>query len=284
MKLGIAPPGTYGLDFFTVESLQTYKDLGFSGVTPYTGDFEQFTKAECAQVKAACEGSGVEVFELGKYLTNFVSLEPAVRAASVEETKLALERAAWMGCPVVIVGSGSLHPTDMWMDHPGNHTWRSFDYLVKSLQAAVKTAEDVGVDLAMECHTYTALDSPERVRNVVDAVDSPRLKVDLDPVNWITYATYWDNGPLIHHMFDLLSDVIMGGHAKDVRQEDGLIVHLDETYAGNGNLNYGVFLTRFAQLDPELYLMLEYCPADKMEWARDFVYAEAAKVGASFIS
>ena len=284
MKLGLAPSGARDIDFFQAAELQSIKDLGFSGIAPYVPGFEQFTPEQCSQAKAACEQARVDLVELGQYMTNFIDTDPAVRQASIETTKQALERAQLMGCPVVIVGSGSFNPAQAWFDHKENHSWRSFEFLVQSLKEAVKTAESAGVDLALECHTYTALDSPEKVRDVVEAVGSPRLRVDLDPVNWITYATYWDNGPYLHHMFDLLGDVIMGGHAKDARQEDGLIVHLNETYAGDGNLDYGVYLTRMDQLDPDTYLVMEHTEMDNVPAARDYILAQAEKVGVSFIT
>jgi sugar phosphate isomerase/epimerase len=85
-------------------------------------------------------------------------------------------------------------------------------------------------------------------------------------------------------MFDVLGDAIMGGHAKDARQEDGLIVHLNETHAGDGNLNYGAYLTRMAQLAPDTYLIIEHTPPELVEDARDYILAEAKKVGVSFVA
>jgi sugar phosphate isomerase/epimerase len=281
MKLGLSPAELFGLEFFDVENLQRIKKLGFSGVGPGIPGFEKCSRDECEKVKQQCKKAGMDLVQLGQYMTNFVSPEAAVRKASIEQTRVSLERASWMGCMSVIVGSGSLNK-NMWFDHKDNHTWRSFNYLVQSLKECAKAAEGVGIDLGVEPHTFTALDSPERVRDVIDAVGLPCLKINIDPVNWITYATYWDNGPYLHHMFDLLSDVIMSGHADDVRQEDGLIIHMNETYAGDGNLNFGVYLTRMAQLDPDLYLIIEHTKADLVPKARDYILAEAAKVGVSF--
>ena len=282
MKLGLAP-GRH-LERFDLAAAQQIKALGFSGVAPHIPNLPQYSQEQCAEVASVCQQAGLEIVEVGQYHTNFIDPDPDVRAASIETVDRAVKRAAWMGCPVIIAGSGSHNPASAWFDHPDNHSWRSFDRLVQSLREAVRAAEGVGVDLALECHTYTALDSPERVRHVIDAVASPRLKLDLDPVNWITYATYWDNGPYLHHMFDLLGDVIMGGHAKDARQEDGLIVHLNETHAGDGNLNYGAYLTRMAQLDPATYLVIEHTSMDLVPAARDYILAEAAKVGVIFVS
>jgi sugar phosphate isomerase/epimerase len=284
MKLGISPSEAWELSTFDASTLQAFKQLGFSGVVPRFSEYPTFNQTQCAWVRSVYEQAGMDPMELGQYLLSFIDPDPALRRANIEKMKRALERAAWMGCPVVITGSGSLNPQHQWFDHRDNHSWRSFELLVQCLRELVRTAEDVEVCVGLECHTYTTLDSPERVRDVVDAVGSPMLKVDLDPVNWITYATYWDSGPYLHHMFDLLGDCLLGGHAKDVRQEDGLVVHLNETYAGDGNLDYGVYLQRLSQLDPDTYLVIEHTTLEQVPAARDYILAGAEKVGVSFIS
>ena len=282
MKLGLSPSGAFDLSTLDA-TLQSFKSMGFAGVVPRFPDFVNFSQDQCATIKSIYEQVGMDPVELGQYQLIFIDPYPSVRRASVESMKRALERSAWMGCPVVITGSGSLHPNHQWFDHRNNHSWRSFELMVQCLKELVQTAEDVGVYVGLECHTYTALDSPEKVGNIMDAVGSPMLKVDLDPVNWITYATYWDNGPFLHHMFDLLGDHILGGHAKDVRQEDGLVVHLNETHAGDGNLNYGVFLQRLNLLDPDTYLVMEHTAPDQVPAARDFILAAAEKAGVVFV-
>jgi sugar phosphate isomerase/epimerase len=283
MKLGLSPAEFFGLEFFEVENLTRIKKLGFSGVGPGIPGFEKCTREECKKVKQQCKQAGMDLVQLGQYMTDFINPDVKVRKASIELTKVSLERASWMGCMAVIVGSGSLNK-NMWFEHRDNHTWQSFNNLVESLKECSKAAEDIGIDMALECHTFTALDSPERARDVILAVGSPRLKINLDPVNWITYATYWDNGPYLHHMFDVLSGMIIGGHAKDARLDDGLIIHMVESYAGDGNLNFGVYLTRLDKLDPGLYLVIEHTKPDMLPKARDYILAEAAKVGVSFVS
>ena len=282
MKLGLSPGRN--LDILDIAAVQHVKDLGFAGIAPSIQELPDLTREQCSEIQAIAKGAGLDLVEVGQYQSNFIDPDPAVREESIATVAQALERASWMGCPVVIAGSGSLNPASAWFDHKENHSWRSFDFLVQSLKKLVKPAEDTGVLLALECHTYTALDSPERTRNVIDAVGSSMLKVDLDPVNWITYATFWHNGPFLHHMFDVLGDVIMGGHAKDAKQEDGLIVHLNETYAGDGNLDFGAYLTRLDQLDPDTYLVIEHTAIDIVPTARDYILAEAEKAGVSFIA
>jgi sugar phosphate isomerase/epimerase len=284
MKLGLSPSGTWDVSTFDVDTLTWFRDQQFSGVVPRFPGFENLTQEECARIQSVYAQAGMDPIELGQYQLSFIDPDPIVRRAHMETMKRALERSAWMGCPVVITGSGSLNPASQWFDHRDNHSWRSFDLLAGCLRELVRTAQDTGVCIGLECHTYTALDSPERVRDLLDAVDSPMLRVDLDPVNWITYATYWDSGPFLHHMFDLLGDDLLGGHAKDVRQEDGLVVHLNETYAGDGNLDYGVYLQRMARLAPDTYLVMEHTAPEHVAAARDYILAEAVRVGVTFVS
>lgn len=284
MKLGLHPPSPWGPDAFEPEKLQRVIDLGFTGVGPFFPEIENLGRADCGKIKRALEGMGLDMPQVGHYMTNFIHRDASVRQASIDTSKRGLERTAWMGGASLVVGGGSLNPTNDWFDHPDNHSWHSFDLTVQCLKAIVGTAEDVGVDLSMECHTYTAFDSPERVRDMIEAVGSPRLKVCLDPVNWITYATYWDNGPFIHHMFDVLGEHVDAAHAKDARQEDGLIVHLVERPAGDGNLNFQAYLTRMDQLDPDLYLLIEHTAWELVPKARDYVLAQAEKAGVSFVA
>ena len=284
MKLGLSAAGSWDISTFDVSTLEGFKNLGFAGVVPRFPGFEELKEDQCAKIKSVYQEAGMDPVELGQYMLSFIDRDPAVRAASVKTMKRALERAAWMGCPVVITGSGSLNLKSQWFDHPDNHSWASFELLTQGLKETAKTAQDVGVYVGLECHTYTALDSPERVRDLLDAVGSPMLKIDLDPVNWITYATYRENGPFLHHMFDLLGDHLLGGHAKDVRQEDGLVVHLNETHAGDGNLDYVVYLQRLNQLDPDVYLVMEHTAAENVPAARDHIFAAAEEAGVAFIS
>ena len=91
------------------------------------------------------------------------------------------------------------------------------------LREITKFFDDSGVYLCLEFGSATVLNSPERVRWVIDEVGSPALKAYADPANWVHgYDLLFDNAKMIGHAFDVLGDSIFAAHARDawVEAED----------------------------------------------------------------
>jgi sugar phosphate isomerase/epimerase len=123
--------------------------------------------------------------------------------------------------------------------------------------------------LVLEPHILTTLDSPERVREIVEAATSPFVRVNLDPANFVAdLATLWDSSRLMDRMFDALAEVAVSGHVKDVRVEDGFVLHLSEAAPGDGQLDLATFVRLFAQRLPGRTLFLEHLPAEKVPAAK----------------
>jgi len=76
-------------------------------------------------------------------------------------------------------------------------------------------------------------------------------------------------------MFRRLGDRVVVAHAKDVRASaDGT----DLPAAGQGVLDYPLFLRLLAGLDREVYLILEHLSLPDVPRARDFVLAQMEKI------
>ena len=131
----------------------------------------------------------------------------------------------------------------------------------------------------MEGHLLVTLDSAETMAEVLRAVDSPFVRCDLDPVNWMTRETVYNSGPAIEHMADVLAEFIIGGHAKDVQIEDRLVLHLSECAAGTGLLDWDAFLPRIEALDPDAPLVVEHCTTEELGPISEFLHAKAAELG-----
>ena len=114
------------------------------------------------------------------------------------------------------------------------------------------------------------LKTAEIVRDVLDAVDSRWVRCDLDPANWITLETAFDTGSAIDHMFDVLGEHIVSGHAKDSRIEDRLTIHIEACCPGQGNLDFRTYLRRMENLDPSYPLIVE--GASYEQWPAASVY------------
>ena len=94
----------------------------------------------------------------------------------------------------------------------------------------------------MEGHILVTLDSAETMRDVLDEVNSPAIRCDLDPVNWLTLHTVFRSGPAIDRMVDVLGSRIFNAHAKDVVVEKRLSLHINEVPAGQGILDWERFM------------------------------------------
>ena len=91
------------------------------------------------------------------------------------------------------------------------------------------------------------------------------------------------SGAVIDEWFDKLGPHIRSCHAKDIRLDDRLTVHLDECRPGTGLVDYETYIRRVNGLaDKNVCLMLEHMTeeADYVEATR-YIKGVAARVGVS---
>jgi sugar phosphate isomerase/epimerase len=189
-----------------------------------------------------------------------------------ENRKLALsfEMADALGAPAVLVGSGSRNPRGRYWPHPENGTAEVEATLVANLRERADAAATAGLQLCLECHCLTTLDTPERIARVFAAVDHPALKLNLDPVNLVAdLPTLWDSSGLLDRVFSLMAPHAISGHVKDVYAEDRLVLHLSETLISDGVFDVVGFMDRFERRLPEAYMFLEHLPAELVGRGKD---------------
>lgn len=260
--------------------------FGFNAVGLWCGQLEEMNLniadlSSWQKVKSVFSERGIKIAELGVY-NNIIHPDKELRQKNIEYNKKIIQGASIVGCPAVITGSGSMNPKGDWFAHPKNYTPEVWQILVESLKEITQIAEQEKVFLSLEPHTVTPLGSVERLQKIIQDVGSDYLKIHMDPVNMVTYETYFCTGKLLNYMFDVLGKFIEGAHAKDVYLEDRLIVHLNETYASNGNLDYETYLRGLDQLDENIFLTLEHTEESLIPKARDYILDKAEKIGVSF--
>lgn len=284
MKLGIKDVGGTTLD----EIAEKVGKLGFEIVGLPYGQLEKLgfnlnDRNACHRIKSTFSQQGIKITELGA-CTNIIHPNTKIRKKNIEYLQQALKIAPQIDCSLVITGSGSLNPKGDWFAHPENYSAKTWKVLVESLKEITKIAEENNVFLGLEPHTVTPLGSVERLAKVVKDVGSRKLGINLDPVNLVTYDTYFHTEKFLNYMFDVLEDCIVGIHVKDVSLEDRLIIHLNETYSGNGNLDFETFLRRSDQLDKnrDLTFLIEHTEESLIPEAKGYVEKIARKVGICF--
>ena len=198
------------------------------------------------------------------YWQNLVNPDPDDRE---QQRSGALRRdCGWplkLGAACIDTGPGSMSATGPWSPHPDNWAPWAEANLIDSLGQAAEVAAEVGVRIHLEGHQLVTLRDAAVTRRVVDAVGSPWVRVDMDPVNWITLDTYYDTGAAIDEMFDTLGDPALAAvTARTSTSGTATRVHLDTVTTGQGAIDHQRYMQRLEALDPDIYLMVEGCSTE----------------------
>lgn len=269
------------------------QELGFGGLTvhfgsnlylsSYAGSFaspDDLPTKSCRQARSIFDAYGIRIVQSWGFGANFVHPDEATRRRQVEIFAGAARVAADLGADSVNFGCGSLNMEGLYWPHRDNHSPATRERLVRSLREAAGPAEHHGVRVALEPHVLTTLTSPERVREILEQVDSPWVGVNLDPVNFVgSLEQYYDTAGIVDRMFDSLDHLSWSGHLKDVRVKNGFVLHLDEVVPGDGEFALEHYLRRFAETKPDAYLAIEHLAPDDVSRAKLLLDGLLARVG-----
>lgn len=280
MRLGVAGMMPRDARQVTDEHAAGLKALGLFGVTCLLPDPVRCTRAEMERVRAVLGSAGVVPAQANATYERLVDPDQALRAAGIRGLQAACRCASWLRAATVYVRPGSLNRAGHWTPHPENTSAETLERLVASLVQVAGVAEAGGVTLAIEGHVVSPLDTAARIKQVIDAVGSPALRFNVDPVNMIpSIPLAYRNRVVVDELFDVLGDEVAAAHIKDVVVEDRLVVHIAERPAGQGLLDMGHFLRRFEASCPDGWVLIEHIPDDAVPAAAAAMRAAADQAG-----
>ncbi|MHC4915763.1 MAG: sugar phosphate isomerase/epimerase family protein [Planctomycetota bacterium] len=212
---------------------------------------------EIAGFRRAAEEAGIVIAEVGAW-SNPLAQDETERAAALEKCKGALELAEKIGARCCVNVSGSRG--ERWAGPSGkNFTDETVDMIVDCVREIIDAVKPGRTFYTLETMPWMYPDSVESYERLVAAIDRERFGVHFDPVNLVASPQiYARTGELIREFVARLGPRIRSCHAKDILLGQKLTVHLDEVRPGLGGLDYRVFLTELAKLEPDLPLMLEH--------------------------
>jgi sugar phosphate isomerase/epimerase len=155
-----------------------------------------------------------------------------------------------MGTHVITLCTGTRDPENMWRWHPENTSSQTREDLLNSMEAALHIAEEEDVILAFEPERANVINTAARGRVLLDAMQSSRLKVVMDPANLIVSENKQHMHYILDEAFELLGEYIVLAHAKDIG--------LDNTFqpAGTGILDYDYYLHHLKAANAEIPLII----------------------------
>ncbi len=265
------------------ETLQRAADLDFKTVQIRADDPSSATDAEIQRVASLYEEFGFPMAQsVGNYGNGLCSDDDAERDSAIEFVEEMIRFSARLGCPNTYFRPGSMNKNGPWLPHPENRTPAVFDRLIDSGKRLCVVAESEGVDLAIEGGVVCPVYSPQRVRDLIDAVGSPALKFNMDPVNFIgSIEQAYANTDLLNEFYELLPDRILGAHAKDFTLVDSLLPHFEESIIGQPEsmLDQETFLNGMQRVCPEAHILIEHLPDEKVPLAAEGLKREARDAG-----
>jgi len=259
--------------------------LGVRVLTTHFQPTPEVVAKDAQRVRSVLGKHGVSIVQATGYNPQLTHPDDAFLNQELQRLRAAFETARLLGAEMIISGCGSRHASAFYGPHPDNHQPATRERLIASLRRVVPWAEDAGVLLALECHVTTALDTPEHIRDVIQAVDSRWVRANFDPVNLLgDFSKVWANAQAMRHMWDTLrTSYASSAHIKDVRADPELVVHISEAPPGHGMLDLDVFFEIAGHLGDDAAVIVEHLPADQALEAIEYVKHAAAERGVTFI-
>ncbi len=278
IKLGMTS-SVYG-QFPVEEAARRMKADGFTGVlTDYAFADARFDPLApnwdvAKKIVDGLEKNGIQIAATFGY---YNVVDPNVEHRKRGEARIECLITNWkrLGCPNVSTETGTFNRQSEWVESPENATEQGYLQCRAVFERLARTAEKAGSMVSIEAYWRNVIDSIDRAERLFREVNSPALKLVMDPCNYFRKEDLPRVAPMLQDMFRRLGDRIVIAHAKDMRASaDGV----DHPAAGQGVLDYPLFLRLLAGLDREIHLILEHLSLPDVPRARDFVLAQMEKI------
>jgi sugar phosphate isomerase/epimerase len=168
-------------------------EMGFDGVEILHRQMTDESSAYVQRLKRRAFSQGLDLCGFSIHQT-FLSPKAEVRQKNIEHTVKCIELAYSLGIPSMRLNTGTWGTSkdfDDLMAHrgiepplPGCTEEDGFKWVIDCCQTCLKTAEKCGVTLVLENHWGLGR-TPEGVLRIVEAVNSPWFRVNLDVGNFL---------------------------------------------------------------------------------------------------
>lgn len=283
MRLGIVGmlPGNFRT--FTKEQMEAIRGLGFTGFGFHFScdDVFDITTEDCEKYNQFMAGEGLDLVQFAlTYGECLFDPDPTVRESVIKRINRGLEIARQINAHSCLIRPGSLSPDGAWTSHRDNHLPESMERLINTLKPIAQKADAEGVTIIVETHAVSIMDSPETCKAVVDTVGLDSLRIVMDFVNHFqTLRQVYNSTDRLNHIFDVMGPIAPVAHVKDIKVENGLVLHINEEMPGEGELDLAHALRRFDGFYPDGYGLIEHLPMEKIPLANANVRRIAAENG-----
>lgn len=252
--------------FATVLTGYKFADVRFDALAPDWGAAEKIT--------SCFERSGIKIAAIFGY---YNVVDPDAEKRQRGEARMEALLANWkrLNCQVISTETGTLNRKSEWLEAPENATEEGYAQCRAAIERLARLAEKSGAVLSLEPYWRNIIDSLDRAERLFREVNSPALRLVMDPCNYFRKEDLPRMQTMLEDMFKRLGDRIVVAHAKDVKASAG---GTDLPAPGLGVLDYPLYLRLLARLDREMPLLIEHLALPDVPRARDYVLAQMEKI------
>ena len=271
MKLGIR---AHDFGYNTPENMAVKaKEAGFKtlqlaikkGIIGVEDIYDYLVPEVAASIEETLRIHGVDITVLGCYL-NYTHPDKAVLTSHLSLFKEHLRAAKAYKAKLVGTETGSLNGDYSFT--PENHSEKALGVFMNNLEELIETAEEAKAFVGIEGVYKHIVYSTSRMSQVLKQIQSDRLKVIFDPVNYMTSELAERQEALIYDAFEGFGDKIEAVHAKDfiVMNND-----IEVVPPGKGLLNYSFLIKCIKETGREIPILIEDIKPDEMPASLDYI-------------
>lgn len=257
------------------ELVKSISDAGFcctqlalaKAIRDFNIGSEAMTSGMADYMKKEFEKNNVSVSVLGCYKN--LANPDAEQLKKIKDSYMHHIRfAKFLECGMVGTETGAVNTEYKYT--PENHTDQALHIFIENLKHIVEYAEKMGVCIGIEPVYKHIMCNVERTRKVLDAVNSPNLRVILDPINLLNAENEKQHEKIVEEAFDVLGNEIDAIHIKDYVVKEGNIVY-EKVTVGEGNFNIPHFLGILKEKKPFINVLLEASTPENVKASCEYI-------------
>ncbi|MBQ7974424.1 MAG: sugar phosphate isomerase/epimerase, partial [Clostridia bacterium] len=184
-------------------------------------DFQEgeFSPGYAKSIGDELNKSGVKVSVLGCYI-NPSETNPQRLQKNIDYFVENLYYAKYIGADMVGLETGFVGEK---LDVNKNNTEEAYRHLLKTMKILCTEAEHIGVKIGIEGVHCFVINTPQKMKRLIDDLESDNVCVIFDPVNYLNYDNYTNQDNIINDYFNLLSNRTEVIHLKDFKLNNGIL-------------------------------------------------------------
>ncbi len=234
-------------------------------ISEYSAADSALTPGFACYLRRMFQKAQIDIAVLGCYL-NLADPNEKSLAKNKARYLANIRFASLLGAGVVGTETGAVNEAYQYEER--NHSDEALGIFIDNLKPVVEYAEKMGVIFAIEPVFKHIVYSPQRARQVLEAVGSPNLQIIFDPVNLLGISNYQDRERIIHEALGLLGRDIAVVHIKDFQVIGDELV---SSAAGTGEMDYREIIRFIKAEKPYIHVTLENTVPKNAAAAREYI-------------